>query len=317
MPVFADNPAPAAPGTYSALASFRAATTGRSCTVAIGWYNAAGTLLSTNTSPAVTDTTTGWTQAVVTATAPTGATQALVQVDAAGAAANELHYVDCAGIFPGSAAIWTRGGLVGTTQATVTRSDGFTLRYADNVALPAGTQQYTCEDVEPVPNTAYTYTAVVSANIGNGVTVTSPSATSPAATATATTWWLADPLTPASSIPLDVVGHPTTVHEQLTTHYPVGTQYPSIVADVVNGVDGQLQVETQTAAQWAQLAAATTDQHIKWLMSPYGDGLYIRCGGASPSTGISGQVKQAQITPSPVSSPYRQATIQYVNVAAP
>lgn len=149
-------------------------------------------------------------------------------------------------------------------------------------------------------------------------TITGPAATVTVTPATPTTWWLTDPVTENLSIPLNVTGHPTVVHEQLTSHYPLGTQYPTIVTDVVNGNDGQLQVETTGAAEFATLQTRLSDQRIKWLMSPFGDGLYIRIGGAAPSMGISGQVKQSQLTPgATATSPFRKITIQYVQVARP
>jgi hypothetical protein len=143
------------------------------------------------------------------------------------------------------------------------------------------------------------------------------SASSNAAQITVTGWWLVDPVQPSTSIPLNVVGFPTSIHEQLSTHYPIGQQYPTIVADVVNGTDGQLAVETQSASEWQSLLAASTSQRIKWLMSPYGDGLYVRIGGASPTMGIAGQVHQTQLSPSTPTTPYRQVTLQYVNVGRP
>lgn len=149
-------------------------------------------------------------------------------------------------------------------------------------------------------------------------TVTSPaSATVTVTEPDPTGWWLIDPVDPALTIPINVVGFPTSVHEQLATHYPLGQQYPTVVADVVNGTDGQLQVETSTASEWATLKTTVTDQRVKWLISPYGDGLYIRIGGASPTMGISGQVHQTQLAPSTPSAPYRTVTLQYVGAAKP
>ena len=320
MPVFSPS-APTAPaGTFTALAYFRAATTSRNCTVTINWLQASGapsTIKPTSTSAAAADLTSGWTQVAVTDTAPSDATQATLTVSVASAAASETHYVDCVGLFPGTVTTWTRGGLVGVTTATVTRSDGVVVRGFSSAAIPSGTQSVTVDDYEATPGVTYTYTATVSANIGSGVTVTSTSATSSPADVTASTWWLIDPLTPAATIPLDVIGFPTAIHESLATHYPVGQQYPTVVADVVNGTDGQLQVETQTIADWNNLVAATTSQRIKWLISPYGDGLYIRVGGAGPMNGIPGMVHQTQVVPSSANTPYRQTTLTYVNVARP
>lgn len=149
--------------------------------------------------------------------------------------------------------------------------------------------------------------------------ITSPSSTASTVTlALGLGWWLVDPLNPALTISLNVVGFPTSTFEQLTAHYPLGVKYPTVVADVVNGTDGQLEVETTTAAEWNVLKTTLSDQRIKYLMSPFGDGLYIRVGAASPTMGISGQVKQTQLSPgSPNDAPFRQLTIQYVEMAMP
>jgi len=85
--------------TYSALASFRAATTSRSCYARIVWYQADGVSTSavrvSDYSTRVADTTTGWLQAQVYAIPPSDAVYGEVRVEidipAAGA---EVHYVD-------------------------------------------------------------------------------------------------------------------------------------------------------------------------------------------------------------------------------
>lgn len=263
--------------------------------------------------------------ASITDTAPSDATQASLTVAIASCAAGEVHYVDCAGIFPGTVTVWTRGGMVGLTTTTITYTDTVNTtpvdtREATNLAIPAATQQVTISDYEAIPGVTRTYTATISYTVGNSTVTSSPS-TPATATINATNlepdWWLIDPVTPSLSIPLTVTGYPTSMHEQLTTHYPLGQKYPTIVTDVVNGTDGQLQVETTSPAAWTTLQSVISDQRIKWLMSPYGDGLYIRIGGAAPTMGISGQVHQAQIAPSTPQAPYRQITLQYVNVGRP
>jgi hypothetical protein len=113
--------------TYTALASFRAAASGRSCRVDIKWYGPTGTYISTSTGATITDTTTGWTQAVNTVTAPVGAAFAGVAawVLATGAA-SEVHWLDEADLGPGSSTVWTRGGFTqnqGGLVDTFTRAD--------------------------------------------------------------------------------------------------------------------------------------------------------------------------------------------------
>ena len=96
---------------YSAVAEFRAAASGRSATVSLVWYDSAGTWISTNTSSSVTDTTTGWVQATVTATSPSNAVFAAVELTVvATGAASEVHYVDRLGLFVGTNTVWYSGG---------------------------------------------------------------------------------------------------------------------------------------------------------------------------------------------------------------
>lgn len=116
--------------TYTAMASLRAATAGRSCRVDIRWYDAAGAYLSPSAGSSITDTTTGWTQATLTAAAPSSATYAAVVVLVlATAGAGEVHYVDNISLAPGDSTTWTRGGLVaelGTLTDSFNRADSAT-----------------------------------------------------------------------------------------------------------------------------------------------------------------------------------------------
>lgn len=99
--------------TYTALASFKAATTGRSCDVRIDWYTAAGVYISTSRGATISDVTTGWTQASVTAAAPASSAYATIVVEVANQANTEVHYVDCVSLAPGSSTTWFPGGYVG------------------------------------------------------------------------------------------------------------------------------------------------------------------------------------------------------------
>jgi hypothetical protein len=101
-------------GTYTALASLRAATVARSCNVTVTWYTAAGASAgSASVSGVVADTTGGWTQLAVTAAAPVGAAFAAVAVNVLSTGgAGEVHYVDKISLAPGSSTVWTPGGFV-------------------------------------------------------------------------------------------------------------------------------------------------------------------------------------------------------------
>lgn len=81
---------------YATSAWFRAATTGRSCQVRMRFYDAGGSLISTVLSTAVTDTTSGWTEAYLNVQAPTAAAFASLGCLVTAPGASEQHYVDLA-----------------------------------------------------------------------------------------------------------------------------------------------------------------------------------------------------------------------------
>jgi hypothetical protein len=95
--------------TYTAVASFRAASTARTVAVGIEWLDVNGISLSivygTNA-----DISTGWTQAQVSAVAPAGAVNALANVLVQGAATGEVHRVDKVGLVAGTSTAWIPGG---------------------------------------------------------------------------------------------------------------------------------------------------------------------------------------------------------------
>lgn len=81
--------------TYLVQGWFKAATVARNVVLAVNWYSSSATYLNTSTGTAVSDSTSDWTLAKVTATAPANAVYCTViaQVNSPGAA-DEVHYVD-------------------------------------------------------------------------------------------------------------------------------------------------------------------------------------------------------------------------------
>src|SRR5581483_8204419 len=81
--------------TYSAITDVEAAATAEPSTwVAIQWFNAAGTLVSTSQGTTAADTTSGWTRLAVTAAAPSGATKAGVELAVTTSGSGETHLFD-------------------------------------------------------------------------------------------------------------------------------------------------------------------------------------------------------------------------------
>jgi hypothetical protein len=96
---------------YTAVASYRAASSARSCRVGVRWIDASGMTLSPPVGTSVTDGTGSFTQATCTGTAPGNAAAARVTTSVlATGAASEVHYVDQVGLFPGTSASWSAGG---------------------------------------------------------------------------------------------------------------------------------------------------------------------------------------------------------------
>ena len=95
----------------TALASFRSAVSARSCRVELGWYDASLALLNFTQGATVTDTTTGWTAAFVTGTAPANAAWVRIRVIIlATGAALEAHYVDKIALKNTPSQTWNIGG---------------------------------------------------------------------------------------------------------------------------------------------------------------------------------------------------------------
>lgn len=83
----------AAGAAYTFSAYFRTAVTARTCFAYIEWRDAGGAFISGGSSSAV-DTSSGWTRASFTMTAPANAVTATVGVGCFAAAAGEVHYAD-------------------------------------------------------------------------------------------------------------------------------------------------------------------------------------------------------------------------------
>lgn len=83
---------------YTAEVYFRAATTGRTCLVSLRFYDASSVFISEFLGATVIDSTTGWTKAITSGTAPSGATQVDIICQMQNPGAAEVHYIDAAKI---------------------------------------------------------------------------------------------------------------------------------------------------------------------------------------------------------------------------
>jgi hypothetical protein len=118
--------------TYTLMASAMAAATPRAFNVQISWWTAAfGSFLGSTNSANINDTTTGFTQAALSAVAPAGAVLAEIYIEVVGAALGEGHYATCFALYPGGSVIpWSLPGA-----GTITNPFPF----ACQVAISGGT----------------------------------------------------------------------------------------------------------------------------------------------------------------------------------
>jgi len=317
---------PVAPSTlYTAIAHVRAASTTEGCWVRLEFSSSTTSGVSyTNTySSSISDSSTEWTQLVVTMESPATA----IGVDIAAGVdvinANETHYFDECGIFPGQVTMWSPGGFVGSQQVTITRSDGVVVR-GGPFSPDTLTQAFTVLDREVTPGVDYTYTAVVGIPQANETillsAVSEPSAT---VSVTSSEWWLLNPLDPSTAMPIDVTSHQTSQMERSSSHTVLGLPgaptLPVILASGLGGSDGSITVVTTSPAEFAALTALTTSQATLWLSSPLGDGLYVRFGPlpGGMSTGMGNKVRDTKLAPSSLTSPYRTSNLTYVQQPRP
>ncbi len=302
--------------TYTMIAYVRAAATARTVVARFNWYD--GTSYITATSGTnVVDSSGQWVLIWATKVAPANATLVDPTIEIFNAAASEIHYIDCVGVYLASAVPpWSPGGMVGLTTAAVTRSDGFVLRQSG--AALGSSQVVTIADYEATATDTYTYSAQVVFASG-GATISSNSGVSVPVTYAVNSWWLVNPLSPGLAFDPFVQSFTMTQMEQATSHIVLGQKFPSIVSAAMGGKDGQLTIQTTTAAQWAQLQNVINSQATLWMTNMVGDGLYVRVGPApgGMSSGYGLQSKQAQLVPSDASNPVRTITLMYQEVAQP
>lgn len=313
--------------TYTALASLHAAASARSVTLGVVWRNSGGATISTSTSSG-TDSTSGVLALSLTAVAPAGAVHAVITITITAPAASEVHYVDEVGLFPGTVTGWTRGGLAGTTEASITytASDGTTQPVRGTpVALPAPDQTVTVSDLELVPGQARTYTAQVTAP-AFGTTIMSNTAQATGTAGSVDGWVLAACTADPVGAVFAAVGFDFDQAERASANYGLGAVYPVIISDVVGGHDGTVQAQLFDDPTFLILAGLLTSQSTVWLSNPFGDGWYVRAGlapGSSASVSSSGgggsplPSKKGSLDPQTGAARVRSLSIQFVEQPRP
>ena len=152
---------------FSAIADFRANSTARSVAVGIRYLTSSGTTISTTYGTSVTDSSSAWTTANATVTAPVNATHAQVFVKVVSAGSGEIHYVDKIAFHAGDEPVFSRGGF-SNFKFDVERSDdsGTTYAVIRNSPVTASTGQIaTLDDYEAPLDQTVRYRAKARAEI--------------------------------------------------------------------------------------------------------------------------------------------------------
>lgn len=145
---------------HSARAEFRTAVTGRVCRVGIQWLTSAGSSISTAYGSTITDSTSAWTVATVTATSPANAAYGRVFVEVQSADAAEVHYVDKIAFHPGSTPTWSIGGYYNHSFSVERSTNGITWSEVRGSPVTATTgQTATLVDYEAPISATVTYRA--------------------------------------------------------------------------------------------------------------------------------------------------------------
>lgn len=276
---------------YTGLASFKAATTGRSCTVSLLWFDSTGTQIGSATGgSAITDTTGGWTQATVIGTAPTGATTVELDVSVGAVPQNEIHFVDRTGIMPGNTTIWGLGGFSQPAAINVEAStdggitwntvrNGLFSAWADITARTVSVVWY---EAPPAHVVAYRCGVI---GLLAGVPVQSPSSTIVSLTSnpTPTTgWWIVDPLDPTNNAMVDMSGEVKyDIKEEQGTYHPLGRKFPVVISDVMQAKTGSLPLYFEDRNKYNAFVDLRETLHtvlIKRVYTAASDQFYVKFG---------------------------------------
>jgi hypothetical protein len=281
LPQPATRDFPVAAGqTYTALASFSAATTVRLCQMNLRWYNTADTLLATTTGIGVADLAGFPTQMVTTGVAPLGADRVRLVLQVSGAASGEVHYADGIDLHPGTSTVAGPGGLVATQSFTVTATlpDGTTYPVRAAQSAAANTTQYLVGYDREMPfATDVLYQAQASSLLASGQPLASDLSASALVNVPSDVWGLRDPLDPAG----EVVGLVTDFAVERAmlgaTYHTAGRRFPIVEYEGSTGDDAPqkgsfLATGVTTRRALRSLLARPTPL---LLQSPSGDFWYV------------------------------------------
>lgn len=313
-------------GNWTFMATVRAATIARSCTLQVRWYTTANTLISTTTVATATNTTTGWTTLRATVAKPATAVYAVIVVQVAAAAAAEVHYVDTIGAFPGTVTTWSRGGLTGEQYALIERTTngGATWKRIflpglgdvpgdgrNALLLDPTTQQASTYDPTLPPGATVQYRfRTMSQDLG--YLVTSPASTATTALATVSNrFLLRDPdASDGRSFVVSIAGDLTsTSTERQGSFQALGREFPLILSDAISGETWQATYNAKSPAQYTDFEALRALRKTLLFQDDMGGQYWVRLGPDRSAT-----LRQST---SRVTNQYREVTFSMIEVDPP
>jgi hypothetical protein len=308
---------PILPGVqYTALASIKAGTTVRSCSVSIVWFNAAGGTISTSTGTAGNNSAAGWTQFTCTATSPALAVFAAVQINVAAVVVAENHFIDAVSFAPGSSTVWTRGGFVstGNYRTSIERSIDAGATWSIIIGgsfIPSfTTEAATLYDYTVPLNTSVIYRVrTYGIDVVTGLEIAGLYSTTvgplTSVPTTSTGWYIKDPLDPTKNqvIDLDQDAWEFKIKEEQAVYKLLGRSDPIVVSDVVRTIEGIIKPAFTSKAAYDAFIALRNNQHTLLLQRVYmNEEWYIRLG--------------AELSVHEEPGDYRVATVDFVQVAS-
>lgn len=241
--------------TISGIGDFRADAVGRSCRVALYWYDSSASLISVSDGAQVSDVSTGWVTASVAAVPPATAASVALGVEVASPVSAEVHYADKLAVHPGPVPTWGPGGLLDTQAILVeTSSDnGVTWTQVSETSASTATQVAQSDDYVALRNQTNVYRARSTSTTTNQETLSSPWSDEAAAfVENDGQWWVKALGSPSYNIGAVKVRGPVSFSRQQSAGVfrPLGRSSAVVVSGDIYGAEGEYVLLFRTEAEW-------------------------------------------------------------------
>lgn len=231
---------------YTAVASFKSATTTRAARVRIRWYDnddGTGALISESISDQITCTPVAYTQAAATAVAPLGAKLARMVVEVlATVGAGEIFYAARMSLHPGRDTTWQPGGYATTQTLRVERSvdGGLTWTTFIERVKPDFYQEVVDYDRTMPFGTEVLYRCYTDVDPGGGAVLSSAASLTSLVQIDSDLWAIRDPNDELGEFPAYVVGYSRSDEETVSVSRTAGRTYPVIDSEGLQSGEGTI-----------------------------------------------------------------------------